>query len=88
MKYQELIDNINSNNIPSDWFSINQGLKPNAFILYKNYDKWEYFYLDEKGNRLDSRIFFEEDLCFDFFWQKLLLEKSYPPSTPPTSVGI
>lgn len=88
MKYDELMENIYENNIPSSWFSINQGLKPNAYILFKNYDKWEYFYLDEKGDRLDSRLFSEPEKAFDFFWQKLLVEKSYPPSIPPKSLGI
>jgi hypothetical protein len=38
-------------------YCIDDGLKSNAYILYKNYLKWEFFYLDEKGNRNDYQIF-------------------------------
>jgi len=88
MKYNELMQNIRENNISPSLFSVNQGLKPNAYILIKNYDKWEYFYLDEKGNRFDNMVFSDSEKAFDFFWQKLLVENMYPPSIPPKSVGI
>ena len=86
MEYNDLIDKINEYNIPSSWYSINQGLKPNAYILFKNYDKWEYFYLDEKGERLGERVFTDPKKAFDFLWNKLLFENSRPPSIPPPSV--
>jgi hypothetical protein len=41
------------NNISESMYSIDDGLKPDAFILYRNYSKWECFYLDERGNRDD-----------------------------------
>jgi hypothetical protein len=88
MEYITLIEKINEYNIPPSWYSLNQGLKPNAYILVKNYDMWEYFYLDEKGDRLNERIFTDCKKAFDFFWQRLLFEYNHPPSIPPATVGI
>jgi hypothetical protein len=88
MTYNELMENIRKNSISLSCFSINQDLKPNAYILINNYDKWEYFYLDEKGNRFDSTVFSDPEKAFDFFWNKLLVENRYPPSIPPKSVGL
>lgn len=88
MTYQQLIDSIKQNGIPSDWFSINDGLKPNAYILNRNYIGWDFFFLDERGQRIGYKVFTDEGEAFDFFLQKLILEKKYPPSIPPSSVGI
>lgn len=35
-----------------------------TIVLYKNYSKWEVFYIDERGNRDDKHIFYSEnDAC-------------------------
>ena len=88
MKYRDLLINIKKNNVPESLFSINQGLKPNAYILLKNYAKWEFFFLDEKGSRIDAQTFYDDDKAFDYLWEKLSFEIKYPPSTPPDSLGI
>ncbi len=83
MNYKTLMDKIAENNIPHSLISINDGLKPNAYILFKNYDIWEYFYLDEKGGRQGFREFRIEEDAFDFLWKKLEIEIAYPPTKPP-----
>lgn len=88
MTYQDLINNIQASKIPASLYSIEEGLKPNAYILYRNYDKWEYFFLSERGDKLDQRIFDKSEIAFDFFWEKLQNELKYPPSVPPSSIGI
>jgi hypothetical protein len=86
MTLQELKNNIEVNNIPSFAYSIDGGLTPNAHILYKNYSKWEYFYLDERGGRNGFVEFSNEEAAFEHLWKKLETELKYPPSIPPKSV--
>lgn len=71
MNLIELKDKLYWNNIPDRWYSLNEGLKPDACILYKNYLKWEFFYLDEKGDKHDFRIFDNENDAFDYLWKKM-----------------
>lgn len=71
MDKQTLISKLQSNNIPERWYSINEGLKPNACIIYENYSLWEYFYLDEKGERLDYKIFSNEEEAYEHLWNKM-----------------
>jgi hypothetical protein len=59
-------------NVPERWYSLNQGLKPDALILYKNYSHWEFFYLSEKGDKLDFKLFLNESDAFEYFWKKIL----------------
>ena len=34
-----------------DWYSLDGSLCSDRRILYENYSVWEYFYMDERGNR-------------------------------------
>lgn len=71
MKLSELKDKLLTHNVPEHWYSLNEGLKPDACILVKNYSKWEYFYLDEKGDRNGFKIFINEEEAFEYFWKKI-----------------
>jgi hypothetical protein len=86
MTLEGLKQKLSENNIPTNLYSIDDGLKPNAYILYKNYSQWEFFFLDEKGDRNNFKIFYNEEEAFDYFWNKIEIEIKYPPSTPPKSV--
>ena len=86
MKLEELQQNIISWSVPDYLYSINEGLKPNAFVLNENYGKWEFFYLDEKGERIGYTCFIDNEEAYDYLWEKLYKEMQYPPSTPPSSV--
>ncbi len=71
MNLAELKEKLIIGNIPKSWYSLDEGLKPDACILHKNYSLWEYFYLDEKGGRHELTIFSNEKEAFDFLWKKM-----------------
>lgn len=71
MNLIELKDKFYWNNVPERWYSLNEELKPDACILYKNYSMWEFFYLDEKGERHDYRTFNNDEEAFEFLWKKM-----------------
>lgn len=71
MNINELRKKLDYYNVPQHWYSLNDGLKPDACILFKNYSIWEYFYLDERGEKHEYKIFNNEESAFDFFWKKM-----------------
>ncbi len=71
MNLSELKELIITHNIPDKWYSIDEGLKPDALILYKNYSSWEFFYLSEKGERNDYKAFERETDAYQFLWNRL-----------------
>ena len=71
MNLTELKIKLQENNVPERWYSLDDGLKPDACILYKNYSVWEFFYLDERGGRNDHKIFKIEEDAFEYLWQKM-----------------
>lgn len=71
MTLQELKERISENAVPDRRYSLNDGIKIGAYILINNYGTWEYFYLDEKGNREDNRFFSSDSQAFEFLWKKL-----------------
>lgn len=71
MNLSELKNKLYKNNVPERWYSLDEGLKPDACILYKNYSKWEFFYLDEKGNKYDYKIFQNDEDAYDYLWKKM-----------------
>ena len=86
MNLEVLKNMLAKNNVSDSIYSLNEGLKPNAYILNKNYSKWEFFFLDEKGQRNNFHEFINEEDAFEFFWGKIELEIRYPLSIPPSSV--
>jgi hypothetical protein len=88
MRLAELKDKIIAGKILDSLFSIDDGLKPNAHILFKNYSKWEYFFLDERGYRQDFSEFENEGDAFDHFWKRLEIESKYPESIKPKNLGL
>jgi hypothetical protein len=71
MTLDELMEKITANDVPDRWYCIDDGLKTDALHLYKNYSKWEYFYLDERGNRNDFIVFYSDDEAFEFLWGQI-----------------
>ena len=46
------------------YYSLNDGLKSDSLILTIYFNKWEVFYMDERGNKHDELIFNNEnDAC-------------------------
>lgn len=62
-------------------YSLDGELIPNNIILYKNYDKWEVFYLDERGNKNKCKVFTNEAEALNYIFQLFLnlynLRKKY-----------
>lgn len=46
-----LIDILKKMGVPQSWYSINDRLSSDTYILNKVYDRWEYFYFDERGKK-------------------------------------
>lgn len=71
MDLNELKKKLYDYNVPERWYSIDNGLKYDACVLYRNYSKWEYFYLDERGNRLDYKILDNDSAAYEHLWTKI-----------------
>ena len=86
MDLETLKRKLHENNIPANLYSIDDGLKSMAYVLYKNYAKWECFYLDERGIRRGEQIFYNEEDAYDYLWFKMEYYLKNPPSIPPKSI--
>lgn len=71
MKIDELKDKLYKYNVPDAWYSLDGSLKSDAFIIYKNYSTIEYFYFDEKGDRIDFKAFTDVEEAYDQLWNDL-----------------
>lgn len=61
--------------VKEEEYSLEGDLNPNTIVLYRNYSKWEVFYLDEKGGRNVERNFISEDEAFDYIYKLFFDEK-------------
>jgi hypothetical protein len=71
MTLAELKKKIDEYNIPDRWYAINEGEKPNALILYKTYANWEFFHVDNEGEKSNHVLFATEEEAYDYLWQQL-----------------
>ena len=72
---QDLLKNLR---IPESYYSLNSGLKYDAFIIEEQDGKWIYFYFDEKGNREDEHVFYNENEVCEYLLKKIQTEYEYP----------
>lgn len=80
MNIAQLIKELDKLSIPQKYYSINGYLKSDTYILNQVYNKWEYFYFDEKGNKEGYRSFDDENEACQYLLEKLKNEVEYPPS--------
>jgi len=66
-----LKNRLHENSVPERWYSLDEGLKPDACIIYKNYAKWECFYFDERGNKSDYEVFNKDEEAYEYLWRKM-----------------
>ena len=61
------------NNVPPGQYSLYEGLKPDAWMLWEIHGSWEVYYMDEKGNQFeqDRFLFATEEAACDFLWNKM-----------------
>ena len=50
-----------------DWYSLDGSLCSDRRILYENYSVWEYFYMDERGNRTPLKLFTSAEKAYDYY---------------------
>ena len=81
MNVSQLREKLNSFGVPNNYYSINENLISDTYVLNQVYDKWEYFYFDEKGNKNDYRQFDCESEACAFFFDKLSIEMKYTTQT-------
>ncbi len=74
MTESELKIELNKLKVPEEWYSINEGIKFDAYILNKIYYFWEYFYFDERGEKNEYKKFDNENDACNFFLEKLKRE--------------
>lgn len=62
-------------------YSLYGELNPDTMILYQNYNKWEVFYLDERGGRETKGVFDSEaeacDYLINYFRKARQIEIKY-----------
>jgi len=70
----ELINRLNELYIRPTAYSLEGDLLWDRIIMFNSYNDWHVFYLDERGNRNEEKIFHSEseacDYIFDFFKKK------------------
>jgi hypothetical protein len=65
MTTEKLKDKLNDLGVEESQYSLSGKLISDAIVLNKNYNVWEVFYLDEKGNRNNESHFgTESEACF------------------------
>ena len=68
MDTKELKEKLIELKVNPNHYSLNGELKPDAVILFQNYNKWEVYYFDERGGKNDVRTFnSEKDACSYFY---------------------
>ncbi len=66
MKKAELILKLQELGIQESAYSINEGLKFDAFNVEEYYGMW-YVYYYERGNRCEERLFIEESKAYKIY---------------------
>jgi len=79
MNIQELKERLKIKGVNEETYSLDGTLYPMRVILYKNYSKWEVFYLDERGNRDGHRIFYSENDACLYMYKELTGEDIEDP---------
>jgi hypothetical protein len=81
MNRQELKYKLDEIGINTGFYSLFGELLPDRIVLCQNYDKWEVFYFDERGNRNNEIIFHSEsDSCnyiYDYFKKQKEIEQKF-----------
>ena len=69
MNKHELIEKLDELKIKPTLYSLNGDLLPDRIILYNSYSDWIVFYLDERGNRRDEKIFHSESEACRYIYE-------------------
>jgi len=75
MNIAELEYKLNKLNVYTGFYSLTGELLPDRIVLYHNYDKWEVFYFDERGNRDNEKVFFSESEACNYIYDHFKRQK-------------
>lgn len=70
MTYTSLKLNLIKLNVPERYYSFKRDQRPDRFYLIKN-GFWEFYYLDEKGEKIGYKQFRNENEACNFFYEFL-----------------
>lgn len=71
MRIKELEQKIRELGIDDLHYSLYGELKSDSVILYQNYNKWEIFYIDERGGQNQLGVFDEEEQACNYLYELL-----------------
>lgn len=77
MNIMELVKKLDEIGVPKRYYSVDGCLLPDTYILNKVYEKWEFFYFDERGNRNNHKTFSNENDACDYMLGVLENEMKY-----------
>lgn len=77
MNVSELQKELVTLNIPKRRYVINDSYPADIHVLQQNYNKWEYFYFDERGQRNDYKTFKTEDEACKYMLKIMIELKQY-----------
>ncbi len=69
MNVKELKLKLDILRVNSNQYSLNGDIKPDAVILFHNYNKWEVYYFDERGGKNDEHEFNSEEEACNYFYK-------------------
>lgn len=75
MDKKELKQKLDELAIYPGFYSLDGELLPDRIVLYHNYDKWEVFYFDERGNRNSEKVFFSESDACNYIYEQFRIQK-------------
>ncbi len=78
MNIMQLLDELLKMNVSKSYYSINESIRTDTYVLNELHGKWEYFYFDEKGNQQNYKIFDKEKDACEFFLDTIKKELSFP----------
>ncbi|KIO76716.1 hypothetical protein TH53_13660 [Pedobacter lusitanus] len=75
MNKEELKQKLVELNIKSEFYSLDGESLPDRIVMSQNYDKWDVFYFDERGNRDGEKIFSSESVACNYVYDLLMRQK-------------
>jgi len=80
MTRTELKQKLDALNVHPGFYSLDGELLPDRVVLFDNYGKSEVFYFDERGNRVNVKIFSSEldahNYIYEYFKKQKAIEKN------------
>jgi len=66
----ELKSELNKIKVSEENYSLNEGIKTDAYIIEEYNDIWSFYYFDEKGQESDYNLFKSEEEAYNYLLEK------------------